>query len=490
MRTHIMPQAHHFLSGVLQFPAAGGLEVGKDETVQIAVHHGIHVAGLVVGAVVLDHGVGHEHIAADLVAPGDLVLHALDVLDLIHVLLLCDLIELCLQHFHGVVAVLELAALGLAVDHDAGGLVDQTDSGRSLVDVLAACTGGAVHLHLDILGADVHLNGVVQLGHDFQRSKAGLAAGVGIKGRNTHQAVHAVLTLEQAVGVGALHHHGSAFHTGLVAVLVIQHFHGHAVGSGPLVVHAVQHLGPVLCLGAAGTGGTEAQDWAEMLYRMYNKWAAAHGMTVEVLDYQDGDEAGMKSASMMVKGANAYGLLKSENGVHRLVRVSPFDANARRQTSFASLEVMPELDNTIQVDIRPEDIEMQVYRSSGAGGQHINKTSSAVRLIHKPTGIVVNCQTQRSQFQNRDYAMEMLKAKLYQIAKQQHMDKIEDIKGVQNEIAWGHQIRSYVFMPYTMVKDHRTNYETGNVDAVMDGDLDGFIFAYLKAASRGELQDT
>ena len=240
----------------------------------------------------------------------------------------------------------------------------------------------------------------------------------------------------------------------------------------------------------AGTGGTEAQDWAEMLYRMYNKWAVAHGMTVEVLDYQDGDEAGMKSASMMVKGANAYGLLKSENGVHRLVRVSPFDANARRQTSFASLEVMPELDNTIQVDIRPEDIEMQVYRSSGAGGQHINKTSSAVRLIHKPTGVVVSCQTQRSQFQNRDYAMEMLKAKLYQIAKQQHMDKIDDIKGVQNEIAWGHQIRSYVFMPYTMVKDHRTNYETGNVDAVMDGDLDGFIFAYLKAASRGELQDT
>ena len=211
---------------------------------------------------------------------------------------------------------------------------------------------------------------------------------------------------------------------------------------------------------------------------------------LEVLDYLDGDEAGIKSASILIEGENAYGFLKGENGVHRLVRVSPFDANARRQTSFASLEVMPELDNTIQVDIRPEDIEMQVYRSSGAGGQHINKTSSAVRLIHKPTGIVVSCQTQRSQFQNRDYAMEMLKAKLYQIAKQQHMDKIDDIKGVQNEIAWGHQIRSYVFMPYTMVKDHRTNYETGNVDAVMDGDLDGFIFAYLKAASRGELQDT
>ncbi len=239
----------------------------------------------------------------------------------------------------------------------------------------------------------------------------------------------------------------------------------------------------------AGTGGTEAQDWAEMLYRMYNKWASAHGLNAELLDYQDGDEAGMKSASIMFKGTNAYGLLKSENGVHRLVRVSPFDSNARRQTSFASLEVMPELDNSIQVDIRAEDIEMQVYRASGAGGQHINKTSSAVRLIHKPTGVVVSCQTQRSQFQNRDYAMQMLQSKLYQIAQQQHMDKIDDIKGVQNEIAWGHQIRSYVFMPYTMVKDHRTNYETGNVDSVMDGDLDGFIFAYLKAASRGELID-
>ena len=239
----------------------------------------------------------------------------------------------------------------------------------------------------------------------------------------------------------------------------------------------------------AGTGGTEAQDWAEMLMRMYTRWAEAHGYTVEVLDVLEGDEAGIKSASMMIKGANAYGMLKSENGVHRLVRISPFDANARRQTSFSSLEVMPELDNNIKVEINPADIEMQVYRSSGAGGQHINKTSSAVRLIHKPTGIVTSCQTQRSQLQNREYAMEMLKAKLYQIALQQHKDKVDDIKGVQNEIAWGHQIRSYVFMPYTLVKDHRTNYESGNVQAVMDGDLDGFIYAYLKASSRGELQD-
>ena len=240
----------------------------------------------------------------------------------------------------------------------------------------------------------------------------------------------------------------------------------------------------------AGAGGTEAQDWTEMLYRMYTRWAERHGYTYQLMDYEAGEEAGIKSATILIEGENAYGYLKSENGVHRLVRVSPFDANARRQTSFAALEVMPELDDDSEIEIRPEDIEMQACRSSGAGGQHINKTSSAVRLIHKPTGVVVSCQTQRSQFQNRDYAMEMLKAKLYQIAKQQHMDKIDDIKGVQNEIAWGHQIRSYVFMPYTMVKDHRTNYETGNVDAVMDGDLDGFIFAYLKAASRGELQDT
>ena len=240
----------------------------------------------------------------------------------------------------------------------------------------------------------------------------------------------------------------------------------------------------------AGTGGTEAQDWADMLFRMYNRWGAAHGYKVSTLDYQDGDEAGLKSASILVEGPNAYGMLKSENGVHRLVRVSPFDSQSRRQTSFASLEVMPELDDSIQVDIRPEDVEMQVFRSSGAGGQHINKTSSAVRLIHKPTGIVVSCQTERSQFQNRDTAMKMLASKLYQIKEQEHLDKIGDIKGVQKEIAWGHQIRSYVFMPYTLVKDPRTGYENGNVQAVMDGDLDGFINAYLKAASRGELQDT
>ncbi len=237
----------------------------------------------------------------------------------------------------------------------------------------------------------------------------------------------------------------------------------------------------------AGAGGTEAQDWVSMLYRMYTRFCADQGFSVQVLDMLDGDEAGIKSCSLLISGENAYGYLKSENGVHRLVRVSPFDASGRRQTSFASLEVMPEIDDNIEVDIRPEDIEMQVYRSSGAGGQHINKTSSAVRLIHKPTGIVVSCQTERSQFQNRDTAMKMLKSKLLQIKTQEHLDKIEDIKGVQNLIAWGSQIRSYVFMPYTLVKDHRTNFENGNVNAVMDGDLEGFINAYLKALSRGEL---
>ena len=229
----------------------------------------------------------------------------------------------------------------------------------------------------------------------------------------------------------------------------------------------------------AGTGGTEAQDWAEMLYRMYTRWAEAHGYSVEVLDVLDGDEAGIKSASMMVKGPNAYGMLKSEHGVHRLVRISPFDANARRQTSFSSLEVMPELDNNINIEINPADIEMQVYRSSGAGGQHINKTSSAVRLIHKPTGIVVSCQTQRDQFQNKETCMRMLRSKLIEIKEREHLDKISDIKGAQLKIEWGSQIRNYVFMPYTLVKDTRTGFETSNVNAVMDGALDGFINAYL-----------
>ena len=237
-----------------------------------------------------------------------------------------------------------------------------------------------------------------------------------------------------------------------------------------------------------GAGGTEAQDWAEMLYRMYMQWANKHGFEFEMLDYLDGDEAGLKSATVMIKGENAYGYLKGEHGVHRLVRVSPFDANARRQTSFAALEVMPELPQDIEVEIRPEDIEMQVYRSSGAGGQHINKTSSAVRLIHKPTGIVTACQTQRSQFQNRDYAMEMLKAKLVQLKLQQHAEKISDLKGVQLKIEWGSQIRSYVFMPYQLVKDNRTEYETGNIQAVMDGELDGFINAYLTKSANGELK--
>ncbi len=237
-----------------------------------------------------------------------------------------------------------------------------------------------------------------------------------------------------------------------------------------------------------GAGGTEAQDWAAMLYRMYMQWANKHGFEFEMLDYLDGDEAGLKSATVMIRGENAYGYLKGEHGVHRLVRVSPFDANARRQTSFAALEVMPELPQDIEVEIRPEDIEMQVYRSSGAGGQHINKTSSAVRLIHKPTGIVTACQTQRSQFQNRDYAMEMLKAKLVQLKLQQHAEKISDLKGVQLKIEWGSQIRSYVFMPYQLVKDMRTEYETGNIQSVMDGELDGFINAYLTKAANGELK--
>ena len=237
----------------------------------------------------------------------------------------------------------------------------------------------------------------------------------------------------------------------------------------------------------AGTGGTEAQDWTQMLYRMYTRWAERHGYQYNILDYQDGDEAGIKSASIEVIGENAYGYLKSENGVHRLVRISPFDASGRRQTSFSALEVIPILDNDTEVDIRPEDIKMDVFRSSGAGGQHINKTSSAVRLTHIPTGIVVACQNERSQFQNRDKCMEMLKAKLVRIKEQEHLDKISDIKGVQAQIAWGSQIRSYVFMPYTLAKDTRTGFESGNIQAVMDGEIDGFINAYLQALANGTL---
>ena len=238
----------------------------------------------------------------------------------------------------------------------------------------------------------------------------------------------------------------------------------------------------------AGAGGTEAQDWTEMLYRMYTRWAERHGYTYQLMDYEAGDEAGIKSATILIEGENAYGYLKSENGVHRLVRVSPFDANARRQTSFAALEVMPELEDDSEIEIRPEDIEMQACRSSGAGGQHINKTSSAVRLTHLPTGIVVFCQTERSQFQNRDNAMKMLRAKLAELKLQQHAEKISDLKGVQMKIEWGSQIRSYVFMPYTLAKDTRTGYEMGNIQAVMDGDIDGFINAYLTAAANGEIK--
>lgn len=237
----------------------------------------------------------------------------------------------------------------------------------------------------------------------------------------------------------------------------------------------------------AGSGGTEAQDWAEMLYRMYTRWATAHGFNVKEIDYLDGDEAGLKSAVLLIEGENAYGYLKSEAGVHRLVRVSPFDSAGRRHTSFSSLEVMPEINDDIKVEIPPEEIKMDVYRASGAGGQKVNKTSSAVRLTHIPTGIVVASQVERSQYQNRDVAMKMLVSKLMEIKEREHLEKIEDIKGVQKEITWGSQIRSYVFMPYTLVKDHRTSFETGNINAVMDGDLDGFINAYLKALSLGEL---
>ncbi len=234
-----------------------------------------------------------------------------------------------------------------------------------------------------------------------------------------------------------------------------------------------------------GAGGTEAQDWAQMLYRMYTRWAERHGYTYTLLDWQDGEEAGIKSASIKIEGENAYGYLKSEHGVHRLVRISPFDASGRRQTSFAAVEVMPEITDTGEIELRDEDIKMDVFRSSGAGGQKVNKTSSAVRLTHLPTGIVVSSQVERSHFQNLENCKDMLRAKLAEIKEREHLEKISDIKGVQMKIDFGSAIRSYVFMPYTLAKDARTGFENGNINAVMDGDIDGFINAYL-AMKAGE----
>lgn len=235
----------------------------------------------------------------------------------------------------------------------------------------------------------------------------------------------------------------------------------------------------------AGAGGTEAQDWTQMLYRMYNMWADRHGYTVKLMDYLDGDEAGIKSATILIEGENAYGFLKSEHGIHRLVRISPFDSSGRRHTSFAAVEVMPEISDDNEIELRDEDIKMDVYRSSGAGGQKVNKTSSAVRLTHIPTGIVVSSQVERSHFQNLENCRNMLRARLAEIKEREHLEKISDIKGVQQKIEWGSQIRSYVFMPYTLAKDHRTGYENGNIQNVMDGDIDGFINAFLamKAAT-------
>ncbi len=232
-----------------------------------------------------------------------------------------------------------------------------------------------------------------------------------------------------------------------------------------------------------GAGGTEAQDWALMLYRMYTRWGEAHGYNVKLVDWLDGDEAGLKSATVMIEGINAYGYLKSENGVHRLVRVSPFDSSGRRHTSFASVEVMPEFEDDDTIVINDADLEVTAHRSSGAGGQHINKTDSAIRIVHKPTGIVVGCQTERSQLQNKETAMKMLRAKLMEIKIREKLDRIEDIQGNKANIEWGSQIRSYVFMPYTLAKDTRTGFEDGNIDAVMDGKIDGFINAYLKFIS-------
>ena len=236
-----------------------------------------------------------------------------------------------------------------------------------------------------------------------------------------------------------------------------------------------------------GAGGTEAQDWASMLYRMYTRYAERHKFKVKVLDYLDGDEAGLKSVSFLVQGENAYGYLQGENGVHRLVRVSPFNAQGKRQTSFASVEVMPEFNDEIKIEIKDEDIKVEAHRSSGAGGQHVNKTDSAIRIIHLPTGIVVACQTERSQVQNKETAMKMLKSKLLEIKEREKLEKIEDIKGEKMNIEWGSQIRSYVFMPYTLAKDTRTGYENGNIDSVMDGNIDGFINAYLQALANGTL---
>ncbi len=229
-----------------------------------------------------------------------------------------------------------------------------------------------------------------------------------------------------------------------------------------------------------GAGGTEAQDWALMLYRMYTRWGEKHGYNVKLIDMLDGEAAGIKSATIMIEGLNAYGYLKSENGVHRLVRISPFDASGRRQTSFASVEVMPEFTDDGTIEIRDEDIEVTAHRSSGAGGQHVNKTDSAIRILHIPTGIVVGCQTERSQLQNKETAMKMLRSKLMEIKEREHLERIEDIQGNKTNIEWGAQIRSYVFMPYTLAKDTRTGFENGNIQAVMDGDIDGFINAYLK----------
>lgn len=229
-----------------------------------------------------------------------------------------------------------------------------------------------------------------------------------------------------------------------------------------------------------GAGGTESQDWAEMLYRMYTRWATKNEYEVKELDYLEGEEAGIKSVTFEIIGQNAYGYMKSEKGVHRLVRISPFDSGGRRHTSFASVEVLPEITEDIEININPDDLRIDTYRASGAGGQHINKTSSAVRITHIPTNIVVACQSERSQIQNRETAMKMLKSKLFDLKEQEHKEKIEDLKGEQRDIAWGSQIRSYVFCPYTMVKDHRTNYEVGNVQGVMDGDLDGFMESFLK----------